>query len=170
MGTERKYNHVGNIHGGYHNPRREVNFVSLLAIGEVELPEMFLKLYDMHKQGSPLPDPLVKGCSGFLEKELEAKGIGPNLGLGFAILSEDSLNVALWDIGKPIVLRNQLYGFENQNLATAQKLSIDDAGAFCAWELGIVNFERNAWLKYLGSGRMQEDKKAYLDSVIEGLL
>ncbi|MEF9476526.1 hypothetical protein ACR1PO_08395 [Chryseobacterium sp. RRHN12] len=39
---------------------------------------------------------------------------------------------------------------------------------YCVWEMGIVYHESQSWKKYLGSGREEKDKDAYLNDFFEG--
>jgi hypothetical protein len=110
----------------------------------------------------------VGSAKKLLEQEIDKKRIEPLIGLGFAILSEDMLNVARWDTEYPIVIKNQVYGYKKNDLRTAELLDIGNAGSFCIWELGIVDHEKNAWKRYLESERTERDKERYLDSMIEG--
>src|SRR3990167_9219398 len=95
------YEHVGNVSETYqHIPRQAEPF------GLVTEPSLVLKLYSMYKTGHPLPKTLRQRASTFLRSEISDGLIKPFLGLGFAILSEDMLNVARWDTKYPIVLKN----------------------------------------------------------------
>ncbi len=51
------------------------------------------------------------------------------------------LNVARWDTEYPIVVKNQIYGFEG-SINSAGPLDINNVGSFCVWELGIVGHEK----------------------------
>ncbi len=151
---------VGNIEAYIHEPR-DVKFNGLVIT-----PELVLKLYSMAKNAHP-GHKTLKDTRDFLESEIESRRISPLSGLGFAILSEDMINVARWDKKCPIVLRNQLYEYE-ERIETSRQLDIRDIGCFCVWELGIVNHERNAWIEYLNSERRNPDRTDYLLNVIEG--
>ena len=83
------------------------------------------------------------------------------------------LNVARWDSKYPIVVVNSVYEFpeENRDVLSSKELDIGDIGAYCVWELGIVNHERIAWMKYLNSQREAQDKINYLQNWCkEGLI
>ena len=159
------YENVGNVSEIYVHIPREVR-----PHGLVTHPSLVLKLYELHKQDRPLRKNLIPHSREFLLGEIEKGNIMPFLGLGFAILSEDMLNVARWNTAYPIVLNNQIYEYEDGDLSTARPLDIRNAGAFCIWELGIVNHERIQWKSYLESRRTEEDKIKYLQSTLEGIL
>ena len=67
------------------------------------------------------------------------------------------------------MLKNQLYAFE-KSLANCRvhRIDINNTGAFCIWELGIVSHERTAWKKYLASGGTPFSKGEYIASAFEG--
>ena len=108
----------------------------------------------------------------FLIKEIENKNINPRIGLGFTILSKDMLNVVRWDNKYPIVAVNSLYEFpeENRDIMNAKPLFVDSFGAYCVWELEIVNHEKNLWKEYLDSKGTNKDKIKYLHNFIRGEL
>jgi len=159
------YESVGNVPIGYESKQREVRYIGLIVD-----PSLVLKFYDMHIKGKPFKETLVQHGREFLEREIRKHRIKSDLGLGFAILSEDVLNVARWNRKDPIVIINQVYGYKDSDLSTAELLDIREVGAFCIWELEIVNNERNAWRTYLQSSRSEKDKITYLESVVEGFL
>ncbi|MBI2546974.1 MAG: hypothetical protein HYW23_00830 [Candidatus Aenigmarchaeota archaeon] len=165
------YEILGNVPQGYVHKQRKV-----WSAGLVTAPSLVLKLYDMYVDGTPPHDiAFIRQSKEFLKKEIRQGKIEPYLGLGFVILSEDMLNVARWDTKYPVVIKNQIYGYGQgllgaPDLDTAKPLDIRSEGAFCIWELGIVNHEKNAWKRYLKSKRSEADKMQYLDSVIEGPL
>ncbi|AZA84944.1 hypothetical protein C1637_21940 [Chryseobacterium lactis] len=39
---------------------------------------------------------------------------------------------------------------------------------YCVWEMGIVYHESQAWKRYLGTTKEEEDKKQYLSDMFEG--
>lgn len=155
---------LGKIPEGYKHKQHEV-----YPVGLITSPELVLKFYELYVKGKPLRESLIKQGKDFLKFEIKDKKINPHSGLGFAILSEDALNVARWDNKTPILLKNQVYSYK-RNLNTAELLDISKDGPFCIWELGIVNHERKEWEKYLSSNYDESDKIKYLSSTIEGLL
>ena len=149
-----------------HEPR------CVVPCGLIEDPNLVLKFYAMFK--GALTQSNVDEAREFLEDRI-GLGVGlgeidPLSGFGFAILSEDMLNVARWDTN-PIVLRNQIYGYEQDESSgkyfnNAKLLDIRNVGSFCIWELGIVDYERDAWMKYLKSERSEKDKDDYLGNMM----
>ena len=155
------YKNIGNIPIEYKHKEREVE-----PIGLIKEPSLILKLYNMYIMDKPISSrgQLLNESREFLIEEVRRGRIDPLIGLGFSILSEDMLNVARWDAECPIVLKNQIYGYKNGDLGTAELLDIRDVGSFCIWELGIVNHERSSWKKYLESERKDVDKRQYVNS------
>lgn len=157
---------VGYIEGEFDNPLRKARMTGLIIT-----PKLTLKGYDMYTK-EPSTNKTINKMEQFLIKEIEQNKIDPKIGFGFVILSKDMLNISRWDNEYPIVIVNSLYQFseESKNIHEAEKLSVDEFGPYCLWELGIVNHERKAWLKYLNSARQKKDKINYLHSQIEGRL
>ncbi len=171
-----QYKNIGNIRDDYaHEPR----IVTL--VGLVTSPNLVLKMYQMAKK-EPMNWDAMVDSKKFLTKEIENGNIESFTGLGFAILSEDMLNVARWDTEYPIVLKNQIYGYTNHSridleclgydnmFESAELLDTKEVGSFCIWELSIVNYERNAWEEYLRSDKTRARKEEYLESTLEGVL
>lgn len=153
----------------------------VMSVGLLTSPSLVLKMYQMAKE-MPFSWDRMVDAKKFLAREIEQGRVAPLTGLGFAILSKDMLNVARWDTEHPIVIKNQIYGvpeYTEEHLKllgqksafdSAELLDLGKVGPFCIWELGIVNWERNAWKKYLQSKRTETDKWDYLESTIEGHL
>jgi hypothetical protein len=156
---------LGNIKGYLHLPR------AVMPMGALKHPDLILKLYSMTYGENPnhVEQKVIEETKNFLTRKIEAHEIDTNLGLGFAIRSHDMLNIAMWDKNCPIVLKNDIYLYE-ENLFCAQHTSVDTTGSFCIWELEIVNHEKEAWKKYLSSSREAKDKLEYLTNVIKGKL
>ncbi len=150
----------------------ELERMQVTPVTMVREPTLVLKVYRMlPEHGTSYIDIFERQAyRDFLKREIKEGNIEPYLGLGFAIFSEDIVNVAMWDSTYPIVLQNQLYRYENGNISTAKPLDIREDGSFCVHELGIVNHERNAWVEYLRSPKAEKDVKRYLSNVVEGPL
>ncbi len=138
--------------------------------GWVEARSLVLKLYTMHKEGERITDYTVRDTKSFLRAKVKEGEIKKHIGMGFAILSSDMLNIGVWDDKIPHVLKSQLYEYNSKNIYTAKPLDIREDGAFCAWELGIVKFETDLWIKYLASARSWVDKGEYLSKKLIGEL
>lgn len=132
--------------------------------GMVDTSSLVLKLYQMHELGKPFHSDFTALSQEFLITEINEERITPELGLGFAILSEDTLNVARWGKETPYVLVNQVYGFENQDVLNAQRINMEKDGAFCGFELKIVGYETSLWGGFLYSQKKEEDIQKYLST------
>ena len=155
---------ICNVSKKYEHKQMEAVCSSVIAE-----PYLSLKFYEMYLSGKPFDKNLIKQSTDFLHNEIKKGRIETYIGTGFAILSEDMLNVAIWDNEHPIVLKNQIYGYK-KDFERAELLDMGDVGSFCIWELGIVNHERNAWKKFLESDKTEEEKLKYLFRVYDGLL
>ncbi len=147
-----------------HEPR------TVVPLGRVFVPDLaVIKLYSMMKWDTA-PRENVREPSALIFREITSGRILPYSGYGFAILSEDMLNVARWDANHPIVLRSDIYTYEKGDISTISCGDIRQLGSFCIWELGIVNHERDAWKQFLASNHKYEDKKFYLGDFFSGAL
>lgn len=158
------YTNVGNTAETAQFVPREVRFIELL-----EEPNLVLKFYDIHFVDKPTDEVTLSKVKDFLRAEIREGRVDPHVGIGFAILTNDTLNVVRWNKEYPILVQNQQYGF-NSDYTSAKLLDIreNNVGSFCVWEIGVTDYERKVWRKYVDSGRSEEDKIEYLGSVIEG--
>lgn len=145
-------------------PPREVCYIKL-----IEESEMTLKFYDIYFSGKTTNNSTLSKVEQFLRSEIKGDKIDPHSGLGFAILTNDTLNVVRWNKEYPILLQNQQYGF-NKDYTSAKPLDIreNDVGSFCIWEIGVADHERQVWREFVDSERGEEDLNKYLAAVIEG--
>lgn len=113
--------------------------------------------------------------------QLDQGTLRPYSGLGFFISSENYINVVRWDGGTayedPMLMHNQVYsvsvdGGEDPAVPVFSFIPIKnmDDGAYCGWEVGIANHEREAWRRFLESKRTVEDKLKYLEDQKSGLI
>ena len=160
------YTNVGNIPETAKIVQREVRYIGLL-----EEPNLVLKFYDIHFSSKPTNETTLNKVKDFLQTEIREGSVDPHVGLGFAILTNDTLNLVRWNKEYPILVQNQQYGF-NRDYTSAKLLDIreNNVGSFCIWEIGVTDFERKVWRKFVDSERSENDKKEYLLSVIEGVL
>ena len=157
---------LGNVKPEYRNPERFSG-----PRGHIRTPKLVLKKYDMYV-GEPSDSEKLDNMERFVIKEIEDGRIDPRIGLGFTIFSRDMINVVRWDNKFPIVAVNNLYEFSDRDkdYLRPTKLDVGNFGAYCVWELGIVDHERKAWIKYLNSNRTEHDKVDYVfNFLLEGL-
>jgi len=156
---------IGNIKN-FKNPQRIVEPKGLIIT-----PKLILKKYDMYTE-IPSDKQTINLFDTFLMEGIEKKFIDAKSGFGFAILSRDMLNIIKWDKTYTIVAVNQLYEFpvkgNKRKILESKLVNISDFGAYCVWELGIVNHERKVWIEYLNSKKTELDKIKYLKSTIKG--
>jgi len=149
---------TGYIPGNFDN-----NEMHAYALGPVDAHPFLFKAYELFSENHPhsrVGDSVRSDFEKFLKTQ--APHLPKEAGIGFAILGKDTVNIARWSAEHPIVLKNSLYGFR-KNILEAKELDIKEAGAYCIWELGIVNHERRIWKKYLDSKRTRMDLCTYLE-------
>ncbi len=169
------YEKIGKVSEDFENKKYFVRKCGLVADAKnllevIHGANLILKVYDMYTKGNETDPSFIEDTAKFLKDKIREKEIEPLLGMGFGILSKDTLNVAVWDNENPYVIKQKLYGFSEGSLDDIALLDINKDGSFCVWELGIVNFEKELWKNYLKSNKTEKDKRRYLDQFIEGPL
>ena len=161
---------LGNFQEHYHPISHHVKFEGHVQGWEVN-PTLVLKLYSLFV-GQPFTEKRTENIKRLLYNHISCAKIDPFSGLGFAVHSEDTLNIARWDTDIPHLLRNNVHHLKGKDRdePTIHKADMNTEGAFCAWELFIAQHERDAWLKFLNSQRSDDDKRTYLHDVIQGQL
>lgn len=160
---------LGNFKDYEHEPRVVVA-ESPLDSGD---PMMFLKFYNMFRKGvEQIMKRDIDLAKDFIETEARMSRLDAESGLGFVIMSGGFLNVARWSGDKmtPHLLKNQVYEWaveEGEKILT-RKLDLNTDGAFCMFELGVVNYEREAWKTYLKSRRKLPNKIEYVNDSFVG--
>lgn len=128
-----------------------------------------VKFYVMLAENTPNPtQEQIESARTLAAYKLENQ-LNVHSGLGFAVLSEDILNISLWGRDVPSVIHPNLYQF--QNIAALPEISprilrrssSDKLGAFCIYEAGILEQERVFWRRFLESKRKDSDKQRYLE-------
>jgi len=160
---------LGNFQFYEHGPRVVVA-ESPLDSGN---PMMVLKFYNMFRKGTePIMKRDINLAKGFIETEARMSRLNDESGLGFIIMSQGFLNVARWsnDRETPYLLKNQVYEWKvkgDERILT-KGVDLNKDGAFCMFELGVVDYERKAWEKYLKSERRIPDKIEYVNDTFAG--
>ena len=164
---------VGEFEGEYQLKQQRVRPVGFVTKGLETRPDVILKLYEMAKAGEDFYSntqvgnirDFVRSKFGFGRGELDRLS-----GIGFAIISKGMVNVARWGIDILYLPVNRLYEFKEMSppLTTFRVVNSDKEGAFCGWEIGIVDFETKRWFEFLRSPRKDDDKRRYLEARIEG--
>jgi hypothetical protein len=164
---------LGNPRGDYGLVQQRARSADLVVAGLVTDPKAVLKLYEMAKSNEAFyAQGNVEKIRGFVAGEFERKLIGEELGLGFAIISKEMVNVARWSKAYPHLIINDLYQFESEEplLREVRKLDTNKEGAFCGWEVAIADFETKQWFEFLRSERENSDKRKYLEARMDGEL
>lgn len=158
---------VGNFPGYVHERR----FAKSIGHIEVASPAVVLKFYHMTAEGNPANfRETEEKAKRFVRDEVTNGRIERLSGLGFAILSDEMLNVAVWGAKNfPYVPLNHLYQFDT-GFTEIREVDIREYGAFSAWEKGIDAHEAGAWMRFLASPREYDDKVVYVHDIITGEL
>ncbi len=125
-------------------------------LGHVKTPELVLKLYDLRVEGGPI-NKGREGISEFIKERVEREEIAPYSGVGFAIDSEDYLNVCRWEGsgGCERIIVSQVYQWPER-----KKLNVEEDGAFCDGEKLIYDFEAGIWNAAMNIISQQGKEKA----------
>jgi len=156
---------IGNIPKSYEHESRVA-----VPRGLIKTRKAILKFYDMVIKEGEGKHPIGEARE-FIKRKMNSVEGKLELGLGFVILSRDMLNFSLWSESQIILPKQEIYApFPRTKHHNTKKVSIDEEGAYCIWELGIVAHEKEAWKKYLASEHMIKDKEDYLNNFFNGNL
>jgi hypothetical protein len=139
-----------------------------LSSGEgLELPDVHLKWYDLHREDREIGDDVRKEARELVRTEIG--GITPRGELGFVILHRVAdaylLLVSTWQNDNELwetVYVKDAAGFELMPFRDIAK------GTYCVWEMGAVLHEQQAWIRYLFSARDTDATNAYLADLHPG--
>ena len=163
-----KFLEVGNLKNGISGFEKR----KVVPRGLITTPSLVLKYYEMYSNSEgPINQQIIKDGGKFIEHLVTSGQISPEIGMGFAILSEDMLNIVRWDSQYGYVLKNTLYSHTEGSIPRFKengRLNLAQMGSFCAFELAIVDHERKAWMAYLNSNRTEDRKEKYVQSVFHG--
>ncbi|HET8842401.1 MAG TPA: hypothetical protein VFN35_13100 [Ktedonobacteraceae bacterium] len=139
---------------------------------DLNLPQVYLKWYDIRHPEREITPAQVASSRAFLVSEIEAGRLQFQDELGFAILHHcgSVLLLLLTTWRNTNELWEALYVKEVPE--TGGYAPVADGGCqrgtYCVWELGAVWHERQAWVRYLRSSRDEEAKYAYLTDRFSG--
>lgn len=133
---------------------RIVNFHDVV---KVDNPIAAIKFYTMQNLSNFRKEE-IDTMKGTIKEMIEKRKIERRSGMGFAIASEGVLNISLWgtaEVGeKPNVIYPTILTFDKRELIIPDSFahdSVNDVGAYCIYELAIVQHEAKAWRKFLVS-------------------
>src|SRR5687767_13484977 len=155
------------VQAGYRHLTKEIT-----PAPGIELGESSLKWYDIAPAVEPVPAPIRALARGTLRGAAESGAIELDDDLGFVILHRCGasfyfLLVSTWRNDNELwetvwAKRDDASGFEPWPLEGTHRPT------FCVWELGAVCHEREAWSRYLSSGRDDDAREAYLQDTFAG--
>lgn len=158
---------VGEVDAGYEHIEKLVRPEARLT-----LYDAVLKWYDVAPEDAPVPLAVRALARRNLRDASKAGELGLGDGLGFVILHRCGesfyfLLVCTWRNDNELW---ETVWARNDGDASFRPWPIDGPHrpTFCAWELGAVCHERQAWSAYLRSPRGERDKEAYLRSAFAG--
>jgi hypothetical protein len=138
----------------------------------LNIPGGCLKWYNLFPREAEITLEQVMESRSFLESEAKAGRLELENELGFVILHRAGdyllLLVTTWrntnEMWESIYLKKagQDEGYSRF------KFNNNHKGTYCVWELGAVWHERNAWVRFIESGRDEKAKLLYLKDVFEG--
>ena len=133
-----------------------------------------VKIYSMlDKETTPFADLEIYSAKSFIGQLLIHGKIEPKFGSGFAILSEDILNINMWEGDCPLLSNINIYSFSrrvppNKPIVDWEHQYEKSIKTPSALRDTIVGHEIKAWGEYMLSKRTKEDKSSYFDNVFSG--
>jgi hypothetical protein len=139
-----------------------------LSAGDgLELPDVHLKWYELHREDLEIEDDVRTEAREFLWTNIG--GITPQGNFGFVVLHRVGagylLLVCTWQNDNELwetAYGKGSAGFELIPFPETAK------GTYCVWELGAVLHEQQAWIRYLFSPRDADAGRAYLTDLHPG--
>ena len=146
--------------------------ISISSRDLIKTSGLALKLYAVLRRDQETNETgqKIENSRKLLTERITAGEIDPQIGLGFAIFSQDSdkgyLNVGRWGKNHPIILYNDVFtmDFDGQRPTNVEMLDLNEEGPYCIHEGEVVNFEMHCWRGFLASPGNNNDKKDYLNS------
>ncbi len=136
------------------------------------LPRVIFKWYHVHRESSVVPPEMDADARAIITDAMAGGAWDPSYGLNFALLHLSTAHAFL--IAGVWRGHQELWGriYAKELAANGPFTRIDttgeDAPLGCVWELGVICHERMAWHRYLFSGRIEADKRAWLEDVYAG--
>jgi len=137
------------------------------------LGDALLKWYDIAPQDSPVPLAIRALARRCLRDARKSGALGVEDGLGFVILHRCGadfyfLLVSTWRNENE--LWETVWAKRDDSEVFFHPWPSDGTHrpTFCVWELGVVAHEREAWIRFLCSGRDEAARRAYLRDCYAG--
>ncbi len=110
--------------------------------------DLILKFYTTFKE-IPIGSKNIEDSKNFIQNLLDRNRLDPYIGLGYTILSKNTLNIFRWYQEDPQLLMQTIYEYEKGDTSTLEIRSVEDIGALCLTETIIVAHEKKAWENYI---------------------
>jgi len=158
---------------------RDVKYLGIV----VKPNKWAIKLYSLLFEGEihPNSEKMIVATNLAIEHKYKKQEIMLHSGLGFAIISPGFINVSRWGGDYPSIVNPYVFSFsENKRFidifpSQLKKENIEKIGAYCAWELGIAQYEAAAWREYLFNNEsnpklLLNKKIKYLENSYQGTI
>jgi len=154
-------------------PEGYAYYQKVIAPGdELDLTGARLKWYDLYPPEVPVTPDQRAEARAFLQAEARSGRLKLQGELGFVLLHRAGpyLLLLLTTWRNTNEMWESIYLEEATSAGGYQPLSFETShrGTYCVWELGAVWHERNAWVRFLSSGRDAAAKRAYLEDRFSG--
>jgi hypothetical protein len=137
----------------------------------LQVPGAYLKWYDIYPADRPITEEQRAMTREFIASEAKEGRPALKSELGFVMLHRAGKYLLLMIITwrNTNELWESIYHREVDGKSWwAQEFDSSHRGTYCVWELGAVWHERNAWVRFIGSKRDEEAKRAYLADQFSG--
>ncbi|MEK6927927.1 MAG: hypothetical protein AABX11_05850 [Nanoarchaeota archaeon] len=155
----------------------EIGFDEFGKIGETKIVEpqgliavkgCDLKFYTiLRKENAGKRD--IELVKSIIKDEFEYGGLEGEVGMGFVMLSDNTLNIPRWSKDNPTILVNSvnfIYKTQNSGYFAPFRTNSHDLGVSYFWQYKILQHERDAWRAYLLSNKSDQDKQRYLSDFL----
>ncbi|HEY7849728.1 MAG TPA: hypothetical protein VIC27_06660 [Ktedonobacterales bacterium] len=148
-------------------PAQFQHYDKLVTVGaDLSLPRAYLKWYDIRRPEVEMPATLIEQSRAWLQAEGAAGRLAIDGQLGFVELhhctSVAFLLVCTWNNENELWDATYVKALtEPGDFAPIAASNGIHRAMFCVWELAPVWHERQAWVRYLRSGRDDDAKRAW---------
>jgi hypothetical protein len=158
---------VGQVKPEYVLPRFESRYNGVSFDAGSDTPTWIVKNYQLfNKAKNESPDNFLSTNQVYvlIQDAIERRKLTRQIGLGFAVVSRDILNLSLWREDFPHLPKQTLWVYNGEAWTMA---NLAEDNSYCIGEGAIYAHERDAWQKFLGSSKKEKDKMDYLDSILK---
>ena len=132
-----------------------------------------IKTYELFPVGTPVNPILITDSLDMIAEKFLSGSVSRRSGVGFAIISDDLININIWGSETPSLIHQTPYTSRersNGHFVFQRQQDISQLGSYCIWESKILAHEAGAWLEYLRSPKTPADLTSYLDKKLSDIL